>query len=255
MNRVIRLPATSQRALRRIVVALTLFMSIGMLGGCNAAGQAEGVADRHRYLVDVKQALRAIWPDNRRVMIVCHGHSVPSGYFKTPEVRSLDAYPNLLRVRLAERYRHAVINIVVTGVGGENAEEGARRFERDVLSLRPDVVTIDYALNDRALGLERANRAWRAMIEAALAQGVKLLLLTPTPDLEAQLDDPNDPLNQHASQIRALAAEYHVGLVDSLRLFTAAAGNGGLAPLMAQHNHPNAAGHGLIGEALFSWFE
>jgi hypothetical protein len=66
------------------------------------------------------------------------------------------------------------------------------------------VVTIDYALNDRAIGLKRAEAAWRWMITQALQQHMKVILLTPTPDLKANLNDPEDPLNQLAEQIRRL---------------------------------------------------
>ena len=58
-----------------------------------------------------------------------------------------------------------VINVIVTAIGGENSESGAARFATDVLCHKPDVVTIDYALNDRDLGLVRAEQAWRQMIE------------------------------------------------------------------------------------------
>ena len=90
---------------------------------------------------------------------------------------TFDAYPYLLHRGLNRRFPHAVINVIVTGIGGENSEQGAKRFKRDVLSLRPDVVTIDYALNDRAIGLARSERAWRKMIELALAHHVKVILL------------------------------------------------------------------------------
>ena len=96
-----------------------------------------------------------------------------------------------------------------------------------------------------------AARRLRAMIEAALAANAKVILLTPTGDLRAKLDDAKDPLNQHAEQIRRLAAEYHVGLVDSLAQFKAALAAGTpLTNLMAQVNHPNAAGHKLVAEQL-----
>ncbi len=195
------------------------------------------------------------WPKNRTVNIVCHGHSVPAGYFKTPFVDSFNAYPHLLYKALKDRYPYAVINVIVTAIGGENSEAGAKRFERDVLALHPDVVTIDYALNDRAIGLTRAYVAWRSMITKALNQGVKVILLTPTPDLRANLDDPADPLNQHAEQIRHLAREYDVGLADSLAAFRAYTAAGGqLKDLMAQGNHPNRKGHDLVVGELLKWF-
>lgn len=212
-------------------------------------------ANPQTYLGDVCKELVKSWPANRTVTIVCHGHSVPAGYFRTPAVHTFEAYPYLLHRGLCKRFPHAVINVIVTGIGGENAEQGAKRFKRDVLSLRPDVVTIDYALNDRAIGLARSEKAWRRMIAMALAHHVKVILLTPTPDLKAHLDDPNDPLNQHAQQIRQLAAEYHVGLVDSLELFQAKIKSGTpLKDLMAQANHPNAEGHKIVAAGLLDWF-
>lgn len=213
------------------------------------------LADMRTYLTPVLAELKKSWPTNRTIKIVCHGHSVPAGYARTPVVRTFDAYPYLLHRGLNERFPHAVINIIVTAIGGENSEQGAARFERDVLPLRPQVVTIDYALNDRRIGLAHAEKAWRAIIQAALKQNVKIILLTPTADLSAKLDDPNDPLNQHAKQIRRLAAEYRVGLVDSLAAFQNYVLNGGkLSDLMAQVNHPNRQGHELVTAELLKWF-
>jgi acyl-CoA thioesterase I len=207
------------------------------------------------YLGDVCGELVKSWPTNRTVTIVCHGHSVPAGYFRTPEVHTFEAYPYLLHLGLSERFPHAVINVIVTAIGGENAGQGAKRFKRDVLSLHPDVVTIDYGLNDRAIGLVQSEKAWRAMIKMALAAHVKVILLTPTPDMKAHLDDPNDPLNQHAQQIRQLAAEYNVGLVDSLKLFQAKIKSGTpFKKMMAQGNHPNFAGHEIVALELLNWF-
>jgi lysophospholipase L1-like esterase len=213
------------------------------------------VADPKIYLSGICTELAKSWPTNHTINIVCHGHSVPAGYFRTPEVRPFDAYPFLLHQELNQRFPHAVINVIVTGIGGENSESGARRFRRDVLSLRPDVVTIDYALNDRAIGLARSEKAWRAMIEMALAQRVKVILLTPTADLSAHLEDPHDPLNQQAEQIRRLAAEYHVALADSLAQFQNQVHAGiKLSKLMAQSNHPNRKGHELVAAELLKWF-
>jgi len=211
--------------------------------------------DPANYLAEVAAISRVDWPKNRAVMIVCHGHSVPAGYFKTPVVNSLGSYPHHLRVGRAEKYPHAVINVVVTAIGGEDSEKGLQRFERDVMSLRPDVVTIDYGLNDRGMGLERAARAWRSMIERAQAGGAKVILLTPTPDTAAKWSDPADKLAQHAAQIRTLAREYQVALVERYAAFQRHAMAGGVTEsLMSQRNHPNEKGHALVSAALLAWF-
>ena len=180
---------------------------------------------------------------------------MPAGYFATPIVDSVSAYPHVLFTKLKKRYPNAVVSIIVTAIGGENAVSGAARFERDVLRHRPDVVTIDYALNDRENGLVRSRLAWEEMIACAKAHGVKVILLTPTPDQQSDLDDPNDQLNQHARQVRELAAAHGVGLVDSLALFQQHIEAGTqLADLMSQSNHPNAAGHELVAAGLIQCF-
>ncbi len=204
------------------------------------------------YLAPLLDVMATKWPKNRTVNIVCHGHSVPAGYFQTPVVDTFHAYPHLLHAGIKERYPYAVVNVTVTAIGGENAESGAKRFERDVLALHPDLVTIDYSLNDRPIGLERAEKAWRSMIDAAVSRGIKVILLTPTPDQKSKLEDPADPLVQHAAQVRRLARETGVGLVDSLAAFQ----NAGvpLAELMSQVNHPNGKGHELVARELLRWF-
>ena len=210
------------------------------------------------YLADIVTDLHRQWPDNRAIQVVCHGHSVPAGYFATPVVDSFNAYPHLLHRGLKERFPFAVVNVIVTAVGGEHSASGAERFAREVLCHRPDVVTVDYGLNDRGIGLEAAQAAWRAMIEQALALPTRLLLLTPTPDASALgvgAAEDWEALQQHANQIRALAAEYQVGLVDSLQAFARYQQSGGeLTDLLSWSNHPNHAGHALVAAQLLRFF-
>ena len=232
-------------------------LALALLFGTSCASHrpAMPVTEPQTYLADICAKLSETWPANHTVTIVCHGHSVPAGYARTPEVRTFDAYPYLLHRGLSTRFPHAVINVIVTAIGGENSEQGAQRFQRNVLSLRPDLVTIDYALNDRQIGLARAEKAWRSMIEAALARHVKIILLTPTGDLTARLTDPEDPLNRHAELIRRLAREYQVGMVDSLAQFQDyLRANGQFSDLMAQSNHPDRQGHELVAAQLLNQF-
>ena len=207
------------------------------------------------YLAPVRELLQLEWPRNRTVNIVCHGHSVPAGYFQTPTVDTFNAYPHLLHVALKRRYPYAVINVIVAAIGGESSDRGAERFGRDVLSFRPDVITIDYALNDRGIGLDKAHQSLTDMVTRAKERGIKVILMTPTGDLQAALTDPADPLNQQAQMIRDLAAQQGVGLVDSLAEFQGYVSKGGrLEELMSQVNHPNRRGHELVAEAMMKWF-
>jgi len=216
------------------------------------------VADLNRYLQDVTDIMRAHWPQNRAVNIVCHGHSVPAGYFATPVVDTFNAYPHLLHVALKHRFPFAVATVSVTAIGGENSASGAARFGTEVLCHRPDLVTIDYGLNDRGLGLPTARSAWAAMIEQALEQGVKVILLTLTSDktqFAGATETERAPLQEHAAQIRELAAHYEVGLVDSLAAFERyQEETGHLTDLLSWSNHPNRSGHEIVARELLRWF-
>ena len=214
-------------------------------------------APRGEYLSVITDVLRRHWPDNRTVNLVCHGHSVPAGYFATPMVDTLNAYPHLLQVGLKHRFPFAVINVIVTAIGGENSESGAARFDREVLCLRPDLITLDYGLNDRGIGLEKARDTWTRMIRAAGRVGCMMLLMTPTLDMTqaATYAGEDKPLlGAHADQIRQLASEHGVGLVDSFAKFQQYTETGDLSDLLSWSNHPNRQGHALVARELLKWF-
>ena len=204
------------------------------------------IANPRVYLADLVGVMKSHWPANRTVNIVCHGHSVPSGYFATPMVDTFNSYPHLLHVALKQRFPFAVINVIVEAIGGEGSAAGAARFEEQVLCHRPDVVTIDYALNDRGAGLPAARAAWQQMIDLADKRNVRLILLTPTPDNTQQVGaDPaaREMLQTHAAQVCELAEANGTGLVDSLKVFERQVAAGvALENLMSWQNHPNRAG-------------
>jgi len=211
---------------------------------------------RITYLSDVQSELEKQWPDNRTINIVCHGHSVPSGYFATPFVDTFNAYPHLLHKIIKERFPFAVLNMIVTGIGGENSQSGSTRFTDDVLCHKPDVITIDYSLNDRGIGLAGVQSSWKKMIEQALERDIKVILLTPS--WEQSYFEQNDSwkeLEAHTEQVRKLAKEYSIGLSDSFNVFNRYCKNGeDLTDLLSHINHPNRKGHELIANELSRWF-
>ena len=190
--------------------------------------------------------LRAKWPKNRTINIVWHGHSVPSGYHKTPQVKPFESYPFMVWQGLNERFPTAVVNSITTAIGGENSIAGAARFERDVLPYHPDLLFIDYAINDRSQPLDKVEKAWRFMIESAQAQQVPLILLTPTGTRMDDFKDPANALSIRAELIRKLGREYDVPVADLSRAWQAALDAGTpQESLLAQGLHPNRKGHDI----------
>ena len=195
------------------------------------------------------------WPKNRTINLVFHGHSVPTGYQKTPEVRTFESYPQLVLKKLKERYPLAVINVILTCIGGEDSTRGAARFEKDVLCHQPDVIFIDYALNDRRKPADQVEAAWLSMIGMAQKRNIPVVLITPTGDSAAKLTDPQDPLCQRADLIRRLAKENHLVLADVFAAWQAEVAKGTpQTDLLSQPNHPNLRGNTLAAEIIAAPF-
>lgn len=237
--------------MKRIIYTSIILILIS----CSSITKKE-IADKSGYLQNIKTELEKKWPDNRTINIVFHGHSVPSGYFKTPIVNTFDSYPYQILIKLKERYPYAVINIINTAIGGENSVEGAKRFDSDVLIHKPDILFIDYSLNDREIGLKQAYKAWDKMIKKALKNNIKVFIMTPSPDQRINILETNNILEQHKNQVVKLAEENGVGLIDSYNLFKERiiAGDS-ITDYMSQVNHPNKNGHQLIVNEVYKYFE
>jgi len=206
------------------------------------------------YLSAIVKEFQVKWPQNRTINLVFHGHSVPTGYMTRGWVDTEGAYPYLTLLKVKKSYPYAVVNSITTSIGGEQSEQGSERFMSEVLCHRPDVLFIDYALNDRRIGLERAMFAWVNMIEEALEYGTKVILLTPTPDLNEDIFSDDSELAKHSEQIRELAKKYNIGLVDSFKLFRELAKDHDLKMYMAQNNHINKMGHELVSQMIYKYF-
>lgn len=220
-----------------------ILLSLLILAGCTQ--QPQGPQD---VVIDSPEAFAqrasAEFPFNR-ITIAVHGHSVPAGYTTTPDIDTMGAYPQLLLADLSATYPRSQIRVVVEAVGGDTSEQGLARIDR-TLALDPDVVILDFALNDWMIGLDRSREAMTTMIDRAKDSGAGVILMLPTPDR----GESGKVLPQYAALLRELAREKAVGLCD------AGAGFRGrdLDDVMAQSNHPNREGQRLIEAELRKQF-
>ena len=211
--------------------------------------------EKDEYLQSIKSELIKEWPKNRAINLVFHGHSVPSGYFKTPDVKPFQSYPLLLLKELKKIYPFAVINIILTCIGGENSEQGAKRFKKQVLNHRPDVLFIDYALNDTGIGAVASRKSWDYMIKTALKKNIKVILLTATPDQRVDLLSKETDLQKICTQVVDLSKEYQTGLVDNYTGFKNLFSSGEkITDYMSQVNHPNEKGHQLVVDGIMKYY-
>jgi lysophospholipase L1-like esterase len=131
--------------------------------------------------------------ENRPARIACLGDSVTQGCFgifmnrygNVDAVRDPAAgYVRLLQEKLDFLYPAAVPCVANLGIGGDSAEGALRRFERDVVPVSPDLVTICFGLNDCMAddpdaSLEKYRWAMRALLMRVFEINAEAVLLTP----------------------------------------------------------------------------
>lgn len=87
-------------------------------------------------------------------------------------------WPYLLRDGL-ERLGAARVSTINAAVGGENSSRGSGRLDAEVLSQQPDLVIVEYMINDATLGQpEASERALRDIVRRIVAAGADCLIAT-----------------------------------------------------------------------------
>ena len=122
-------------------------------------------------------------------------------------------------------------DIVGAGIGGNKIYDLYLRLEDDVLSKNPDLVVIYVGVNDvwhkqsSGTGTDQNKfvKFYQALIKKISATGAKLVLVTPAAIGEKKngANELDQELDKYAGEIRKLAAEHNIPLVDLRSLFTA----------------------------------
>lgn len=190
----------------------------------------------------------------------------------------LTVYSDLLASELPSPTRD--VHVVNEAIGGNNTDMARRRFEKDVLAHQPDVVIIQFGINDAAVdvwktppetqprvGLDRYRANLQHFITTLRAHDARVILMTPnplhwTPPLRQRYGRPpyvtetddgfNLLLRDYAAAVRDIAKQHNVPLVDvdrAFRDYTRQPGQS-LADLLLDGMHPNAQGHRMIADLL-----
>lgn len=208
----------------------------------------------------------------RPLRLVAFGDSTTAP--RKVEDQPLPVYVDLLAVRFGER-----VVCVNAGVPGNTTRAARERFDADVLAQRPDLVVIQFGINDSAWDVWKDPPAIGPRVpiheyEANLTyfittlreRGVAVVLMTPNPLAWAPAtlelyskppyrpDDPagfNVTLVPYVERARQVAAALDVPLVDVAAAYDRhAATSGSYEDLLLDGIHPNARGHALVADLL-----
>jgi len=151
--------------------------------------------------------------------IVCMGDSITAGggYLRDMDAVFAQQYPDL-----------KLPKIINAGVSGNKAENCIARFEKDVLSKKPNVLTLNIGINDvwhrmkaphdpNVLATYKENVG--KMIDQAQAAGIKVILLAPTVIYEDPQAEGQKRLALYVNAMKELAAEKKCGFVDLHQMF------------------------------------
>ena len=103
----------------------------------------------------------------KSVTIAFLGDSVTQGCFELykigenglqTEFDSGNSYSSKLKKIFSTLYPNVSVNIINSGISGDNALSGYNRLDRDIIAYNPDLVVVCFGLNDCSLGLEQIER-------------------------------------------------------------------------------------------------
>ena len=167
---------------------------------------------------DVPKALELKGGDS----IVAIGDSITAGggYLRDIDAVLAQQYPDL-----------KIAKVINKGISGQKAENLVPRFERDVVSNKPAVVTLSIGINDvwhrlknppdeKVLDAYKSNVA--KMVDQAQAAGIKVILLAPTVIQEDPQAEGNKRLPPYVTAMQQIAAEKKCQFVDLHGMFLAA---------------------------------
>ena len=180
------------------------------------------------------------------VTIVALGDSLTSGWMVAR------GYTEFLRDMLMGRFPKADVRIINSGIPGDTATGGLYRLQQDALSYSPDLVLVQFALNDAFCGCSLAE--FRVAIEAIVERirqesSAEVLLLTST--LPAD-DSELDVVAPFYAVLKDIAREKGCGvaLVDEHWADAIAGGTPHDSLVLYDRVHPSEAGYLLMAEAV-----
>lgn len=219
---------------------------------------------------------------HRPIVLGFLGDSVTQGCFELyrsgkdsldTEYRSGAVYHSKLKRMLETVFPNVPINIINAGIGGESAQEGRRRLQRDILAFAPDLVVVCFGLNDVNAGMDGLadyehaldsifKELNRAAIETVFLTpnmvGTRATVETPDPMIQSVLQEmtrfqADGTMDAYMERAREVCARNQIPLCDCYAKWKRLEQNGAdITRLLSNRvNHPTEQMHWLFAVSLF----
>lgn len=183
------------------------------------------------------------------IKIVCLGDSVTGVYYHTGGRR---AYTDMLKLALEQGFPGVEFTAINAGVSGNTTVDALARLEKDVISHKPDLVTIMFGLNDMTRVSKEDYRAnLKSIIARCREAGAEVVLCTPNSVTDTP-DRPTSKLLEYAAVVREVAESEKVTLADCYNAFEAIRAKAARSWdfLMSDEIHPNMDGHRELAQTI-----
>lgn len=153
---------------------------------------------------------------------------------------------------------------IFAGISGHKSNQMLARLDKDVLSKKPNWMTLSCGVNDvwhgaRGVNLEDYKKNITAIVDQAQAAGIKVMILTSTMIKEDQKNDLNQKLLPYNTFLKELAkskgclfADLNSEMQEGLKSFPKAAAKG--TQLTSDGVHMNAYGNIMMAKGVLKAF-
>jgi lysophospholipase L1-like esterase len=153
------------------------------------------------------------------------------------------------------------VRLTNMGISGDTVRDLARRWETDVLALRPEWLSIMIGINDvwrqfdgrdaaAAVFPEEFRRTYDGLVGRVLPHLKGLLLLSPFYVQTLRTDPMRSRMDEYGAIVRELAAKHGAQFVDVQAALDAALSNRDYGSIAGDRVHPTQEGHRILARAF-----
>jgi lysophospholipase L1-like esterase len=150
------------------------------------------------------------------------------------------------------------VRVINAGIGGTSTPGRLPAFEQEVLSHRPDVVTLEF-INDMGIPRDDMQARYTEILRRVHAAGATLLLITPHFSMPAWMGLPHSrggETRPNVTFLREFAAANGLPLADASKRWEQLDGEGVPYETLLRNgiNHPEDHGHRIFAEEVLRLF-
>lgn len=185
-----------------------------------------------------------------KIIYVAFGDSITEGYGVK------EGWPEKLVKELKYKYPNSEIELVNKGKSGDTLEESMCRFESDVLSYNPDLVTINFGINDAMNGvnLNDFEKLLKELIQTIKNRTNSEIIVISSEVLEDEVADAT--ARKYYDKLQKVSREEKVVFVDIHRIWQQKLREGiELSTLLIPGlDHPNEEGYKIFAKSIADLF-